>query len=391
MKMLYWLLLLTPLFSCDKNSGTGDPQDLVPELTVFDVKQERDSVATVNFRFFINVSRSADKEIKVSYTTVDGSAVAGLDYSATSGVLTIAAGESLAYFDVPVPGKNFYEPDKVFYIQLSNAVNATIPGAGKATGTIGSPKSLQVIDQSGYTTPLSYPGYTLAWNDEFNTVIDPAFWGYDLGASGWGNNELENYTSNSANSYISNGSLVIEARKESNGQYTSARMLSAGKKTFKFGRIDIRAKLPKGQGIWPALWMLGANINTVGWPACGEIDIMELLGHEPAKVYGTAHWGAQGSNNSIHVSGTKTLSSGDFSDKFHVFSLIWENNKIRWYIDDVLYHTITPANTGSANYPFNAEFFFILNVAVGGNWPGNPDASTVFPQKMLVDYIRVFQ
>lgn len=392
MKMFYWLLLIAPLFSCSKNNDPVDPVVITSDLSVFDVKQERDSISTVEIRFYINVSRASDKEIKVDYSTVTGgTAVAGSDYIATNGVITIPVGQTLAFFNVSLPGKNIYEPDLSFFIQLSNAVNATIVGTGKAIGTITSSKSLQTIDPSGYSTPLSYPGYTLAWSDEFASTINPAFWTHEVGASGWGNNELQNYTNTSANSYISGGALVIEARKETNGQYTSARMVTAGKKAFKHGRIDIRAKLPKGQGIWPALWMLGSDIGSVGWPACGEIDIMEVVGHEPAKLHGTAHWGAQGSGSSINATATKTLATGDFSDKFHVFSIIWEANKIRWYLDDVLFHTVTPANTGAANYPFNNEFFFILNVAVGGNWPGNPNASTVFPQKMFVDYVRVFQ
>lgn len=392
MKMSFWLLLLLPFFSCDKKESPIDPVDTTPELSIFDVSQERDSVATINVRFFVNVSSASTKEIKVSYTTITGgTAAAGIDYLTTSGVLTIPAGETLAFFNVAVPGKKVYEPDLTFFIQLSNPVNATLVGTGKAKCIISSPKSLQTVDPTGYTTPLTYPGYNLVWQDEFESTINPDFWNYDLGSSGWGNNELQNYTSNNSNSYIAGGSLVIEARKESNGTYTSARMLTAGKKTFKFGRIDIRAKLPKGQGIWPALWMLGSNIGTVGWPACGEIDIMEVLGHQPSVLHGTAHWGPQGSSNSISSTSIKTLNSGTFADKFHVFSILWENNRIRWYLDDVLYHTVTTANTGNSNYPFNQEFFFIFNVAVGGNWPGNPDGTTQFPQKMLVDYVRVFQ
>lgn len=393
MKMIHLLFALALLISCEKKEDPVDPVDPLPELSVFDVSQVRDSVASMNFRFFVNVSRASDKEISVSYATnTAGTAVAGTDFLAVSGVLTIPAGQTLGVIDVVVPGSKLYEPAKTFFVVLSNPVNAVITGAGKGTGTISSPVSLQPVDPTGYITPTAYPGYTLVWQDEFDSTINPDYWTHELGASGWGNNELQNYTASSSNSYIANGSLVIEAKKENNGTYTSARMITAGKKTFKYGRIDIRAKLPKGQGIWPALWMLGSDIGTVGWPACGEIDIMELIGHQPATLYGTAHWGAQGSGASQYSTGRTDLTSGTFNDKFHVFSIIWEENRIRWYLDDTLFHTVTPSTTGgAANYRFNHDFFFIFNVAVGGNWPGYPDASTQFPQKMFVDYVRVFQ
>lgn len=393
-KMIHFFFLIASLFSCDKREvDPVDPVDPLPEITIFDVTQERDSVNTTTFRFFVNVSKPSDKIIKVAYATEStGIAVAGIDFIAASGVLSIPAGETLAFIDVSVPGKNVYEADEDFYVALSAPENAVITD-NKATGIIKSNKSLQQVDPTGYTTPSSYPGYTLKWNDEFNgTSIDQNNWGYDLGASGWGNNELQNYTSLNANSYIANGSLVIEAIKGPNGNYTSARMITKGKRTFQYGRIDIRAKLPKGQGIWPALWMLGSNIDNVGWPACGEIDIMEYLGHQTSTVHGTAHWGAQGSTSSQSSSSRYDLTSGNFYEKFHVFSIIWEANRIRWYMDDQLFHTVTTTTTnGAANWRFNQEFFFIFNIAVGGNWPGYPDATTQFPQKMFVDYVRVFQ
>lgn len=392
-KMIHFFFLIVSLFACDKKEvDPVDPVDSLPEITIFDVTQERDSVANTTFRFFVNVSKPSDKVIKVAYATeASGIAVANIDFTATSGVLTVPVGETLAYVDVSVPGKNVYEADEDFSVVLSAPENAVITD-NKAIGVIKSNKSLQQTDPTGYTTPSSYPGYTLKWNDEFNgSSIDQNNWNYDLGASGWGNNELQNYTSQSANSYIANGSLVIEAIKGPNGNYTSARMITKGKRTFQYGRIDIRAKLPRGQGIWPALWMLGSNIDNVGWPACGEIDIMEYLGHQTSTVHGTAHWGAQGSTSSQSSSSRYDLTSGNFYDKFHVFSIIWEPNKIRWYMDDQLFHTVTTSTTGAAAWRFNQEFFFIFNIAVGGNWPGYPDATTQFPQKMFIDYVRVFQ
>jgi beta-glucanase (GH16 family) len=235
---------------------------------------------------------------------------------------------------------------------------------------------------------------TLVWSDEFlGKTLDNGSWTCETGGSGWGNNELEYYTNSLNNSFLTGGYLVIEARKETMGSnnYTSARIISKDKKTFTYGRIDIRAKLPKGQGIWPALWMLGNNISQqgFGWPACGEIDIMELLGHEPSKVYGTVHWGISG-QGSTHIGGNTTLATGDFSGSFHVFSLQWNTSKLTFLVDDVAFFTANKTDVG-ANYPFDKPFFFIMNVAVGGNWPGNPNTSTTFPQRMLVDYVRVFQ
>ena len=211
------------------------------------------------------------------------------------------------------------------------------------------------------------------------------------GSGGWGNNELEFYTSSPGNTFISNGNLIIEARKETADRfnYTSGRMTTQLKKFFKFGRIDIRAKLPVGKGIWPALWMLGSNITSAGWPACGEIDIMELIGTYPSTVYGTLHWSASASHASKGAN--YLLTTGDYSKQFHVFSIVWQQNDIIWYVDDQKYLEVSAIDVGAANYPFNLNQFFIFNVAVGGSWPGSPDNTTTFPQRMFVDYVRVFQ
>jgi hypothetical protein len=251
----------------------------------------------------------------------------------------------------------------------------------------------EITVANGYMTPLSYSGYSLVWSDEFDgNSLNMNNWTYETGRGnwGWGNNELQFYQDGTKNALVQNGTLIITAKKEAagNAEYSSARIKTQDKKSFRFGRIDIRARLPKGQGIWPALWMLGSDITQVGWPACGEIDIMELVGHKPNEVFGTAHWGT--SAPSTYSSKVYRLAAGDYSDSFHVFSVVWTENKIEWYVNDVKYHTITPANTGSV-YPFNKEHFFIFNVAVGGTWPGNPDTTTRFPQSMEVDYVRVFQ
>jgi beta-glucanase (GH16 family) len=185
--------------------------------------------------------------------------------------------------------------------------------------------------------------------------------------------------------------MIIEARKESYAgkNYTSSKILTRGKKFFKFGRIDIRAKLPKGKGIWPAFWLLPQNNVFGGWPRSGEIDLMEMIGHEPNRSYGTLHFGP--GPGSTQLGRNYTLPSGIFNDEFHVFSLEWKNNEIKWFIDGNLFSTYTIADFGTNNYPFNEDFFLIFNLAVGGNWPGSPDASTYFPQWLIVDYVRLYQ
>jgi beta-glucanase (GH16 family) len=169
-------------------------------------------------------------------------------------------------------------------------------------------------------------------------------------------------------------------------------MITKGKFDFKYGRVDVRAVLPKGQGLWPAIWMLGSNISSVGWPACGEIDIMEMIGGTTERektVFGTLHWDFNGNHACTCDKPGYTLSAGSLHDRFHVFSITWDQNFITWYVDDVQFNKIdvTPVTLNE----FHSNFFFILNVAVGGNWPGNPDGNTQFPQRMFIDYIRVFQ
>jgi beta-glucanase (GH16 family) len=247
------------------------------------------------------------------------------------------------------------------------------------------------IPSGGYSTPEHYTGMSLVWHDEFDgDKLNISDWKHELGGSGWGNNELQYYQEK--NTSVHDGYLIIAAEKENTGgkNYTSSRIITQGKKEFQYGRVDIRALLPKGQGIWPALWMLGSNVSTVGWPACGEIDIMEMIGG-PGKdntVHGTAHWDNAGSHASF--GGKRTLDPPKIlADEFHVFSIVWTPTAITWYIDDVQYEVID--TTPSELSELQNKFYFIFNVAVGGNWPGNPDATTTFPQRMVVDYIRVFQ
>lgn len=248
------------------------------------------------------------------------------------------------------------------------------------------------IPKVGATSATSYPNMTLAWADEFDgKSLNTDHWAFETGngSNGWGNNELQFYRTE--NTSIQDGHLVITAKKEAFGgkEYTSSRIITKGKKEFRYGRIDIRAALPKGQGIWPALWMLGANYQTVSWPACGEIDIMEMIGGNSREntVHGTVHW--QNTGQHAFYGGKTTLPSGTFSDQFAVYSIIWDATSIRWLVDNKQYHVIdtTPAELDE----FRRSFFFIFNVAVGGTWPGAPNATTSFPQHLIVDYVRVFQ
>ena len=385
------------ILSCKKGGSTTDPAPPpVPVLTVQDASQIRNATASV-MRFYVALSKATTNNVSVDYTLTDGTAVAPKDYAAASGTLTIPANKVQATIEIEIKGDptDQRQNNLEFVLQLSNP-KLCVLGVSSAKGVIITENGASLsTDNAGYTTPLSYPGYTLAWQDEFSgSGLDLISWNQEIGngAGGWGNNELEYYTNSIKNTFVSNGNLVIEARKESiqGFNYSSGRMTTQNKKAFKFGRIDIRAKLPVGKGIWPALWMLGGNIATVGWPACGEIDIMELIGTYPARSHGTMHWKP--------VSGTNTskgaeynLASGNFSQQFHVFSILWIQDTIKWYIDDQLFLTTTSTDVGAANYPFNSDHFLIFNVAVGGNWPGSPDGTTTFPQRMIVDYVRVFQ
>ncbi|MCB0730610.1 MAG: family 16 glycosylhydrolase [Ignavibacteriae bacterium] len=234
--------------------------------------------------------------------------------------------------------------------------------------------------------------YQIIWSDEFNgRTLDENIWIRETGGNGWGNEEIQYYTNRDTNAYIENGKLIIKALKESfqGKSYTSARLITKDNKYFKYGKIEARIKLPYGQGIWPAFWMLGQNINSVGWPACGEIDIMEMIGGGIArdnKIYGTAHWEQNG-----HASygGSYTLTSGIFADDFHTFTVEWSPQFIKWFIDGKQYHVIDITPSGLSE--FHENFFIIFNIAVGGIWPGYPDSTTVFPQLMEVDYVRVYQ
>lgn len=242
--------------------------------------------------------------------------------------------------------------------------------------------------------------WEMTFHDEFDgkagTAPSPTKWVRDLGGGGFGNNELQSYTDGAANAFLDGkGNLVIEARKEpTTGKdgirrdYSSARLKTQTTYTQQYGKVEARMKLPKGQGIWPAFWMLGANIDKVGWPKCGEIDIMEFIGREPNTLFGTLHGpgysGGEGKQGKVDLG--KPL-----SDEFHVFGIEWDANEIRWYLDGKHFKTVKPSDVAPNAWPFHQPFFVIMNLAVGGNWPGYPDATTVLPQRLIVDYVRLYK
>ncbi|OON66036.1 carbohydrate-binding protein [Hymenobacter sp. CRA2] len=224
--------------------------------------------------------------------------------------------------------------------------------------------------------------YQQVWADEFNGSISSS-WVFETGGGGWGNNEKQYYQR--ANATVSATDLIITARRENVGgmPYTSARMKTQGVKQFQFGKIEARMKLPQGQGLWPAFWMLGANIGQVGWPACGEIDVMEHINAEN-KVYGTVHWD---SNGHAEYGGNIVTSP----DAYHVYTVEWEPTYIRWFVDGVKYHEINITNGTGSTEEFQRPFFLLLNLAVAGNWPGQTVDESRLPASMYVDYVRVYQ
>ena len=245
-----------------------------------------------------------------------------------------------------------------------------------------------------------FEGYTLVWSEEFDgNEINSLNWIHELGDGtayglpvGWGNDELQLYTDAPTNSYIEEdadgvSALVIAATEESPGNYRSAKLTTQGLHSFRYGKIDARIKLPTAQGMWPAFWMLGNNFPTLGWAGCGEIDILELVGSEPNVVRGNIHY-VDGAQEYANDEGSPKMISETFDQNYHNFSIEWTPTEIKWFLDGELFKTTSIDDDGMKE--FDRSFYLILNVAVGGNWPGNPDATTTFPQKMYVDYIRYY-
>lgn len=395
MKLIYLLCcfpLLSLLCGCNETPDSSEPE--LPQLSIADLNTaELNENNTVSLE--VSLSDLLPDDVIVFYKTQDGAAIAGEDYLAVeSDSIVLESGDFSQTITLEIIGdlqKEGLESFSVLLVSASENVSIYKSQGIVSISDTDSQTDTLAIPETGYETPLTYEGMSLVWQDEFDgETLNASDWTHEIGGHGWGNNELQYYTNK--NTSIVDGNLIIEAREESFGgkKYTSSRLVTKDKQTFQYGRIDIRAVLPQGQGIWPALWMLGNNIGSVGWPSCGEIDIMEMIGGSGREktTHGTIHWSNQ-NNQHQYQGGHTTLTSGIFSDEFHVFSIVWDENEIRWLMDDDQFHS--ESITESTRSEFHNDFFFIFNIAVGGNWPGNPNSGTFFPQRMIVDYVRVFQ
>jgi len=332
------LLSFLSIFSCSKKNDNNNNAAIVPSNLVV--------TATV----------STDNSGNVSFTATATDA-ATYEYDFGNGVYQTVPGGAVTY-RYPAGG------------------NYTVNVTAKSSTGNGISKSVQVSVSVAQT---------LVWSDEFNTpgAPDPARWGYDLGAGGWGNNELQYYTNRSDNATISNGTLKITAKRESfsGSAFTSARLLTKNKFSTKYGKIEVRAKLPVGVGTWPAIWALGSNIDQVGWPACGEIDIMEHKGSDPGRIYGTVHHPGHSGGNADGA--TTTISNA--STDFNIYAVEWNAQTLKFSVNGNVFYTFN----NNSNLPFNQNFFIILNVAMGGTFGGPVEAG--FTQSVMeVDYVRVY-
>ncbi len=338
MRFLFAGILVPFLISCGKDNGSSTDNNPPTNLT-------------------LNAVVSTDNSGNVAFTAAATNAVT-YDFDFGNGVFqTVPSG--VVTYKYPASG------------------NYTVNVVAKSSGGQTASKSVQIT----VTVALS-----LVWSEEFDTpgAPDPAKWGYDLGAGGWGNSELQYYTNRADNAVVSNGTLKIIAKAESysGSNYTSARLLTKDKFSFKYGKIEARAKLPVGVGTWPAIWMLGSNISNVGWPACGEIDIMEHKGSQLNTIYGTLHYPGHSGGS---ANGATTVIS-NATTEFHKYKAEWDTSTIKIYVDDVLFHTVA----NSSSLPFNQNFFIILNVAMGGTFAGPVDPAFT-NAAMEVDYVRVYQ
>lgn len=336
---IYLLLSISCMAGCSKGGDGGTGVDVVPSDLTVTFTVTNDNSGNVNF--------VANAKNATMYEYDFGN---GQYQNSTSGSLTYKYASSGTYTVV---------------VKAKNANGKFITNTSQVPVTI---------------------SMNLVWSDEFNSpgVPDPAKWGYDIGAGGWGNNESQYYTSRSDNATVSNGTLKIIAKKElyAGSNYTSARLLSKGKFSFLYGKLEVSAKLPAGAGSWPAIWMLGDNFSTVGWPTCGEIDVMEQKGSEFNRIYNTLHYAGRSGGSAI---GTSYLIN-NVTTEFHKYGLIWNSTSMQFLVDDVVYYTFQNASS----LPFNQNFFLILNMAMGGNFAGNIDPA-FNSATMEVDYVRVYQ
>jgi hypothetical protein len=325
-------------------------------------KDDNNPAATAPVNLAVNAIVSTDGTGKVAFTATATNAVT-YDYEFGNGdIATVISGAT--EYRYTLAGTNTY----------------TVKVTAKSSAGLTAVKTISV------TVTVVAGNPVLIWSDEFDTdgLPNPAKWGYDIGAGGWGNNEQEYYTSRAENAVVINGVLKITAIKENymGSSYTSARLLTKDKFAFKYGKVEVRAKLPAGGGTWPAIWMLGSDIGTTGWPGCGEIDIMEHLGNNLNTIYGTLHYPGRSGGNANGA--TKVISNA--TTEFHIYKLEWSLAAVNIYVDDQLVHSVT----NSSSIPFNHDFFMILNVAMGGGFGGAIDPAFT-SASMEVDYVRVYQ
>ncbi len=351
---------------------------------------ESNSNQTISLK--ISLSEPAKANVTFTVSTRERTALAGDDFIEFRNLAgEIPAGMSETMVDIEIIGDNIFEEDEIFFVLLEDVINAT-PTVEIVQIDILNDDTDPNTTLQGPSSPEQYVGMNLIWRDEFNSNLDGNNWTQEFGDN-WYNNELQTYTDQDRNVWTQSGNLIIEAREEAspyggNNPYTSGRIITQDKFEFKYGRVDIRAAMPEGQGIWPALWTLGADIDVVNWPSCGEIDILEMIGGGTENVANNAmHW--QGDTEKEQEEGSYTLPTGSLHGEYHVYSIIWDSNSVTYLIDDIVRDIIDIQASDMTE--FHAPHFLIMNVAVGGDWPGNPDATTSFPQRMVVDYVRVFQ
>jgi beta-glucanase (GH16 family) len=393
MRNNYWILsLATLLINCSSSSDDPPVNNTPPSISVTTTEFAEGDGSAFSADVTFALSAPSDATVDFFYEIEGQSASVGEDLEATSGSVSFAPGETTKSVQVTLLPDDILEFDESFLVKVSNIVNATMVNSEVVAKIIDNDSYDVEEIADGFVTPESYPSMELVWSDEFSgSDLNTDDWTQREGNGcpdlcGWGNGELQLYSVD--NTRIENGNLIITAENPNGKTYTSSRLNTKEKQEFKYGRIDIRARLPFGRGIWPALWMLGSNIDQVPWPECGEIDIMELVGHQPGTVHGTAHYDRDG--HEFVGTGWPLSAPERYADKFHVFSILWQEDEIEWYVDYNKFFSIKAKDVGF-NYPFNQPFYFIANIAVGGEWPGEPDATTTFPQIMEVDYIRVFQ
>ena len=397
-KIMYpiFFFCMVCLFPGCKKSNSST-MTVVPFITIERVTNAEGNSGTTAFNFTVKLNKPTTGSVSVSFSVTAGMAKEGTDYNLPSALfIPFNAGEIQKSITVNVIGDDTKEADEDFTVTLTNPSGATIL-SGTARGIITNDDTKVPFTTVGFSTPAAYPGMILTWADEFSgTALNTNNWSYDIGDGcpsicGWGNNELQYYTNSPDNVFVQDGCLIIESKKQTIGgkEYSSGRIKTDGKQSFKFGRIDIRAISPSGRGIWPALWMMPQN-NVYGtWPNSGEIDLMEVKGHDMKTAYQTVHYGP--GPPSTFTSKTFTLTKGNFNDSFYVYSMIWTIDTMRLLINNVEVNKVTAADLAGRIYPFNEKFFFILCTAVGGNFPGAPDATSTYPQWLIVDYVRVFQ